>query len=578
MAAPRDPSNAELAVVLEELADRYELDGAISHRVLAYRNAAQTVRGASASVSAMVRAGTVTELPGVGQTLEEKLAALLETGEIPALEKLRAKIPAGLIALTRLQGVGAKRVRAIWQQLGVDGPEALRAALDDGRVAALKGFGPTSAAKISKALELAGDTLERPPRVLLPQALEVGEALRDELRAHPSSDQVELAGSARRLVDSVKDLDLIATSGDPAALVAALAASPLIADVRASGAAGATALSQSGLAVDLKIVPPAQFGNLLQHFTGSKAHNVAIRTAAQARGIRVSEKGILNEQTGENVTCAAETEVYEALGLPYIPPELREDRGELALAVGEVPELIELDDLRGDLHLHTTASDGRASIEQMARAALERGHEYLAITDHSASHGFGNAVSADRLRQLIEEVREVDAALAGITVLAGSEVNIGADGGLDYPDELLAELDWVVASVHTAFGSDPTRRIIAACEHPSVDLIGHPTGRLIEQRAPYDLDIEQLIAVAARTGTFLEINGSPRRRDLNEVHARAAARAGVLLVIDSDAHGPETLENQRWGIATARRGWLTKADVANTRPWTELRRLRKGGR
>ncbi len=577
--APRDPSNAEIAALFRELADRYELDGAIAHRVLAYRNAADAVMGSATSIAAQTRAGTVTDIPGIGKTLEEKLNDLINTGQIPALEKLRERIPAGLLTLTRVPGLGAKRIAKMHKELGIDGPESLKAALASGAVAELKGFGEGSAAKIAKALEAAGDSLGgTAERVLLPRALEIGEALRDELLAHPSSDRVELAGSARRLADSVHDLDLIATADDATALVDALAASPLIAEVHQRGDNGATAMSQAGLAVDLRIVPPAQFGNLLQHFSGSKAHNVAMRTQAQARGIRVSERGILNEETGELIRCATEEEVYETLGLTWVPPELREDRGELQLTPAEVPTLIEQSDLRGDLHLHTTASDGRGSIEEMALAAKALGHEYLVITDHSATHGFGNDVTADELRASIEAVREVDARIDDFTVLIGSEINIGTDGGLDYPDDLIAELDWVVASVHTAFTSDPTKRIIAACEHPFVDLIGHPTGRMIEKRSPYDVDVSAVIEAAARTGTFLEINGSPRRRDLNDIHARAAAQAGVLLVIDSDAHGPETLDNVRWGIATARRAWLTKDDVANTRSWPDLRKLRKGGR
>ncbi len=572
------PSNAEIAALLEELADRYELDGANTHRVLAYRNGAEAVRSAPGSVAALVRAGTVTELPGIGATLEEKLTALIQTGEIPALSALRERIPAGLLELTRLRGLGAKRVRRLYDELGVDGPDALRGAIADGRVAGLKGFGASSAAKMLAVLDAAAAQAGEEERVLLPKALEVGEALRDELRAHPASERVELAGSARRLADSVHDLDLIATSSDPVALVDAFAASELVAEVRSRGENGAHGVMQAGLAVDLRIVPPAQFGNLLQHFTGSKAHNVALRTAAQARGIRVSERGILFEETGELVRCDTEEAVYETLGLAWVPPEIREDRGELQLAAADVPRLVELGDLRGDLHLHSTKSDGRASIGEMALAAIERGHEYLVITDHSASHGFGNHVTAEELWRTIEEVRAINAGLEGFELLAGSEVNIDTKGELDYPDDLLAELDWVVASVHTAFDTDPTARIIAACEHPSVDLIGHPTGRMLPSRPPYDVDVPAVIDAAARTGTFLEINGSPRRRDLNEIHARAAKQAGVLIVIDSDAHGPETLENQRWGIATARRAWLTAADVANTRPWAELRALRKGGR
>ena len=327
--------------------------------------------------------------------------------------------------------------------------------------------------------------------------------------------------------------------------------------------------------IDLKVVEPDQFGNLLQHFTGSKAHNVALREAAVRKGLHVSEYGILDDATGETHRCATEHEVYERLGLPWLPPELREDRGELALSPGEVPELIEQADLQGDLHMHTTASDGRQSIEEMALAAREQGLSYIVITDHSATHGFGNHVTPDELRRQIERVREVNARVDGIEVLIGTETNIGTDGLPDYEDDLLAELDWVVGSIHTAFGTDPTRRLITACEHPWIDCLGHPTGRKIEARPAYDVDMEQVIAAAARTGTMIEINSAPDRRDMHELHARAARDAGVRIVIDSDAHGTNTLGITRWGVATARRAWLTAGDVANTLPWAEFAPLRK---
>ncbi len=547
--------------------------------MLAYRNGAKAIREAPRSVATLSRAGTVTELPGIGKTLAEKLDALLTTGEIPALTKLRAKIPDGLRTITRLPGLGPKRARKLYDELRVDGPEALRRAIADQRIRGLAGFGPKSEEKLLAALDAAGDDLDGPRRELLSVALPVAERLVAELRDRGRAagvHRVEVAGSARRRADSVHDLDLIATADDAEGLVAVFASSELIADVHRRGTNGASGTTQNGLSVDLRVVAPDQFGNLLQHFTGSKAHNVAIREAAVKRGLHVSEYGILDDATGETERFATEEEVYARLGLPWIPPELREDRGELRLA--SVPPLITVDDLRGDMHMHTVASDGRGTIREMADAAAALGLDYIAITDHSASHGFGDDVTPDELRATIEEVRRVNAELDGFTVLAGSEVNVLTDGSLDYDDELLAELDWVVASVHTAFASDPTARIIAACEHPSVDVIAHPTGRLIEKRTPYDLDVDAVIAAAARTGTFLEINGSPRRRDLNDVHARQARDAGVRLVIDSDAHGPDTLSNVRWGVATARRAWLGPDDVANTRPWPELRKLRKGGR
>jgi DNA polymerase (family X) len=334
--------------------------------------------------------------------------------------------------------------------------------------------------------------------------------------------------------------------------------------------------------VDLRIARPAQMGNLLQHFTGSGRHNAALREEAVRAGLHVSEYGVLHDATAKSTACATEQEVYGLLGMAYVEPELREDRGELAAARldggSRLPRLIEPRDIKGDLHCHTVASDGHHTIEQMAAAAHERGYEYVAITDHSASHGFGNEVSSEQLRRQIERVREVNASLEDIEVLAGSEVNILPDGSLDYEDELLAELDWVIASVHTSFrigARAMTERMLAAIEHPLVDAIGHPTGRLITRREPYAVDVHALIEAAASTGTMLEINSNPDRRDLSDVHARAAAQGGAMIVVNSDAHWVERLAVMRWGVATARRAWLTAADVANTRPWPQFAALRK---
>jgi DNA polymerase (family 10) len=615
-----DLSNGVIADTLEELGDLYELDGAIVHRVLAYRRAAETIRDATVSVASLARAGRATELPGIGETLQEKIVALLDTGAIPAAERLRAKFPPGLIAITRIPGLGPKRARLLHEQLGIDSPEALREAALAQRLRAVRGLGAKFEEKVLAALdELAADGMSADGllgragissrRALLPAAIELGEALAAGLREHgPADAHVQLAGSARRGAESVKDIDLVAVTAHAERLAGALESLEQIERVGASGTAGARGRTHSGLSVDLRIAAPAQLGDLLQHFTGSAAHNAALRELAVRKGLHVSEYGVLDDATGKTRTCATEAEVYGLLGLPYIEPELRENRGELeaglvegdgwarpgraggpdgvrsavaadsADAVRGLPSLIELGDIRGDLHCHTVASDGKATIEEMALAARALGYEYLAITDHSASHGFGDDVSPTQLREQIERVAEVDARVEGIELLAGSEVNILPDGTLDYEDELLARLDWVVASVHTAFGmgeAGMTKRMIAAIEHPLVDAIGHPTGRLIERRDPYALDLEAVFAAAARTGTMLEINANPDRRDLSETHARAAVRAGVSIVIDSDAHRPATLQNMRWGILTARRGWLTKADVVNTRPWAELAGMRK---
>jgi DNA polymerase (family X) len=571
-------SNAAIAAYLDELGDLYELDGAIVHRVVAYRNAAKAVRDAPVSVARLTREGRVTSLPGVGKTLEEKLVALLDTGTIPALEKLRAKFPPGLVDMTRLPGLGPKRAKKLYDELGIDSLDTLRAAAEGEKLRGLRGFGPKFEEAVLQAF--ASGIAEKPaPRFLLPKALGIAEQVIEGLRAHPAADRVELAGSARRLADSVKDLDVIATASDPGALAAAFADLDVIESSGTAGDNAARGRTHSGLAVDVRVVEPEQFGNLLQHFTGSKAHNMELREAAVRRGLHVSEYGILDDATGETTRCRTEEEVYARLGLAWIPPELREGRGELeAAANGGLPRLIEEADLRGDLHSHTVASDGRNTIEEMADAARARGLEYLAHTDHSATHGFGNHVTPDELRRQIERVREANERIEGITLLAGTETNILPDGSPDYDDDLLAELDWVVGSVHTSFSmgeAEMTRRIVAACEHPWIDAIGHPTGRKIERRKPYAVDMHQVIDAAARTGTMLEINAAPDRRDLDDVHARNAARAGVPILIDSDAHGVRELALVRWGIATARRAWLTAEQVANTRPLDEFMALRK---
>ena len=571
--------NAELALHFDELADLYELDGAIIHRVLAYRNAAKAIREAGASVAEMTRAGSVTELPGIGKTIEEKLNTLLDTGSIPSAEKLKAKYPPGLVEITRLPGLGPKRARKLFDELGIASLDELRKAAEEQRLRTLRGFGPKAEESVLHALA-AGEDGRPKPKLLLSKALQIAEPLRDALREQPAAERVEIAGSARRWTDTCKDIDLVATASDARALAEAFCSLPLIAEASSSGEAGARGITHNGISVDLRIVPPENFGNLLQHLTGSKQHNEALRTAAVKRGFHVSEYGVTDDSTETTHSCSSEDEVYELLGMKWIPPELRENSGELdAARKGKLPELVELADIRGELHCHTKASDGRNTIEQMAEAAREAGYSYIAITDHSASHGFGNDVQPDELRVQIEHIRGLE--IEGVTVLAGSEVNIHTDGTLDYEDDLLEELDWVMASMHTSFRiseKEMTERMITAMEHPLVDAIGHPTGRLIDRREPYGLDIEKVVEAAIRTGTFLEINANPDRRDLNEWNARLAAERGAMLVIDSDAHGTNTLSNMRYGVATARRAWVGPDRVANTREWPELDRLRKRSR
>ena len=570
--------NAEIADALTELATLYELDGAIRYRVLAYREAARVIRQSPVSVEELARTGRATELPGVGKTLEGKIVTLLDTGEIPSAAKLKRKFPASLVEVTRVPGVGAKTARRLYDELGVSDLDDLREAAEAQRIREIKGLGPKAEENVLASL---GKLADRGPaeRLLLSEVLPIAEKIASDLRDHPASEAVEVAGSARRRAETCHDIDLIATSSDPVALSQALVDHPLVVAGASPRESGAHVTTENGVAIDLRIVPPDAYGNLLQHFSGSAEHSVELRERAVKMGLSVSEHGITDSESGEVARYATEAEVYRRLGLDYIEPELREANGEIqAAAEGTLPELVTLGDVRGDLHCHTTISDGRNSLEEMADAARARGYAYLAVTDHSASHGFGNHVTPERLEERIEEIRKLNSGVRGFRVLAGSEVNVMPDGSLDYEDHLLAELDWVIASVHTSFKISKrkmTERIVTAIEHPLVDCIGHLTGRLINRREPYDVDVEKVAEAAARTGTMLEINGNPNRRDLSERHARLAAEAGVMICLNTDAHGTDTLSNMVYSAATARRAWLTADQIANTRSWREFSRLRK---
>jgi DNA polymerase (family X) len=571
--------NAEIAAALRELGILYELDGADRFRVLAYREAARTIADSPVSIEQLAEEGRLTELPNVGKTLAQKIETLIETGSIPSADKLKAKFPATLVEVTRVPGLGAKTARRIYDEVGVESLTQLKEAAEQGRLSGIRGLGPKTEENILASLEgVTEDGIGE--RLLLSNVLPVADEIRGDLLELGVANRIELAGSARRWTETCKDLDLIATGDNPAALAEALATHGLSAETRRGGDAAASVLTHSGLKVDLRIGAEETFGNLLQHFTGSAAHNVQLRERALARGLSVSENGVAKVEGKKVHKFADEVGVYELLGLPYIEPELREGRGEIeAGEEGELPDLVALDDIRGDLHCHTTLSDGRNSLDQMAEAARGRGYAYLAVTDHSASHGFGNDVTPRQLAKRIEEIRAWnESAPRGFRLLAGSEVNIGLDGSPDYPDELLAELDWVICSVHTSFTISEkamTDRVIAAMEHPLVDCIGHLTGRLLLRREPYGIDIERIAEAAARTGTMLEINGNPNRRDLNEGHAKIAAEAGVRIVCNTDAHGTDTLVNMQYSVATARRAWLSAKQIANTRPWRSFAPLRK---
>jgi DNA polymerase (family 10) len=571
--------NAEIAAALRELGILYELDGADRFRVQAYREAARTVAESPVSIEQLADEGRLTELPAVGKTLAQKIETLIETGSIPSADKLKTKFPATLVEVTRVPGLGAKTARRIYDELGVENLTQLKEAAEQGRIAGMRGLGAKKEESILSSLEgVTEDGIGE--RLLLSNVLPVAEEIRSDLLGLGVANRIEIAGSARRWTETCKDLDLIATTDDAAGLVEALATHGLSAESRRGGDVAASVLTHAGLKVDLRIGTEETFGNLLQHFTGSAEHNVELRERALQRGYSVSEHGVAEVEGKKVHRFPEEAGVYELLGLPYIEPELREGRGEIEAGdTGELPDLVTVDDIRGDLHCHTTLSDGRNSLEEMAAEARRRGYAYLAITDHSASHGFGNHVADKQLAKRIEEIRAWnESAPRGFQLLAGSEVNIGLDGSLDYPDELLAELDWVMGSVHTSFAISEqamTERVIAAMENPMVDCIGHLTGRLLLRREPYAVDMVRIAEAAARTGTMMEINGNPNRRDLNEHNAKLAAEAGVRIVCTTDAHGTETLANVRYSVATARRAWLSADRVANTRPWRSFAPLRK---
>jgi DNA polymerase (family 10) len=563
------PRNDALAAQFDLLADLMELEGADGFRIGAYRKAAARIRDTPASVAQLALEGRAKELQGIGKTIEEKIVQVVDDGEIHALTKRKAEVPAEVATFMRLPGLGPKTARRIWQELGVTTVAGLKEAAESQRLRALGGLGAKSEERILAALAQPAAT-EGPRRALLGTTLPKLRALAETLREHPAAVEVSIAGSARRMRETVRDLDLIATATDPQALVDYFCSLRWVVEVAAKGPTKATVVSNDGLRFDLRVVPPESFGNLLQHFTGSKNHNVALREDAVRRGYSVSEYAVTVVETGEEHRFATEEEVYAFLGYAWISPELREDGGELAAARrGELPELVEVGDLRGDLHTHTTWSDGKDSLEAMVAAARARGYAYYAICDHS------QRLRGDRLREQAAAIDALQEAAAPMKLLKGLEVNIRADGSLDVEDADLATLDWVVASVHSRFDEDPTDRVCAAMESPYVDCIGHVTNRKIGKRAPSAIRLERILEQALATGTFLEIDSQPDRLDLSDVHARAAREAGVKLSIDSDGHEVGALDFVELGVGQARRAWLTKDDVLNTRTWAQIQKLRK---
>ena len=563
------PKNAEIADQFDLLADFLELEGSDQFRPLAYRRAAQKMRETGGSIAQLAVEGRAKQLSGIGKTIEEKIVEIVERGQIAALAKRVERIPAGVVEFMRLPGLGPKTARRIWQELGVSTVKGLKEAAEAEQLRTLTGLGPKTEENVLRALARPKKQIERVP--LLGQALPAVRAVVDVLRDHPAADKVSEAGSARRLKEQVRDLDIIATAKDPAALTEYLTQLKWVEEVAAHGKTKAVVVSNDGLRFDLRVVPPDSYGNLLQHFTGSKAHNVALREDAVRRKLSVSEYGVQNTETGEVFTDRDEETLYERLGYAWIPPELRENMGELEAArEGRLPDLVELADVRGDLHSHSTwSSDGKNTIEEMALEAKRLGRSYLAVTDHSHYLREGRLEAQDR------ELDSVQERLGRFRLVRGIEVNIRANGEVDVDEDILARREWVMASVHSAFDKDLTARVLSAMDNPHVHCIGHLTGRKLNRRGPADIDLQRVVEKALETGTFLEINAQPDRLDLRDAHARLAGEAGVKIVISSDAHEVAALSNLEFGVAQARRAWLAPQQILNTRPWGEVKKLLK---
>jgi DNA polymerase (family 10) len=567
-------NNNDIVGALETIATLMEIKDESYYRVLGYQRAAE-------SVAALGRPATEVEdlktLPHVGATTAEVIRDLAEDRTPQLLVDLTDEIPAGLVEITRLPGVGPRTVGRLWKELGVTSVEEL-AAVDPTSISALKGFGKKSAEKMVQAAATYNAT-ER--RMLLDVATALGEEVLSFVRSHPATQSAEVGGSLRRMKETIGDIDIVAASENPASLADDFAEAPFAEEVLAHGPKKVFILND-GTEVDLRIVEPEAYGTLLHHFTGGQAHNIALRERAVKMGINISEYGLAKIGTGDYKPVATERDLYSRLGLSYIPPELREDTGEIEAAdAGSLPELVSTGDVRGDLHVHTNYSDGKGTIESMAEAAIELGYEYLVFCDHSQSLRVANGLSPGRLREKLEAVREADEKYDEIRLFCGSEVDILKDGALDYEDDVLATLDFVVASVHTSFGVGEkamTERIVRAINNPHVRTIGHPTGRILNRREPYEVDVSRLIREAASTNTALELNAYVDRLDLAVPYVREAIRAGVHITIDTDAHDERALSYMKYGISQARRAWVERGSVINCLPLGEFEKYLKKGK
>ncbi len=575
-------NNQAIAAVLEQVADLLEFQNSNPFRVRAYRGAARRIQDFPEPLSVIVADGErhLTDLDGIGKEMAAKIVELLQTGKLSLLEELREQVPDEVFALLRIPGLGPKKAAVLYKELGIASLEMLRAACEAQQVRTLKGFGAKTEETILAGIPLAEQAGKR---IYWAEADNIARQLLEHIRGEKNIGKIEFAGSYRRGRETVGDLDLLVDASPSGPVMDRLAEFDGVTDILARGGTKMSVRLESGLQIDLRVVPAESFGAALQYFTGSKDHNVVLRGMAKERGLKINEYGVYRvdkdqpDVDGESLAGRTEEDVYAVLELPCFPPEIREARQEFRWAKeGKLPELIELDDIVGDLHMHTTATDGKATLREMAAAARDRGLHYIAITDHSKRVSMARGLDEKRLRRQWKEVDQLNDELDDLLVLKGVECDVLEKGGMDLPDGVLAEADWVVASLH--YGQNQPRaqimaRLLEAIEHPHVSIIGHPTGRLINRREPYDVDMEQIIVAAAEQGKLLELNANPARLDLNDVHLAAASRHHVPVVISTDAHSVAGLDVMRYGVLQARRAGLTRNDVANTLPWEQVCRL-----
>ena len=564
-------SNQEVAALLEDIADLLEVKNENQFRVRAYREAARTIGGMTEDVLKLWEEGRLREIPGVGPSIASKIDEFLRTGRLQYYEELRAQTPVGFTQLLSVPGLGPRRAEILRQKLGVTTLAQLEEALREHRVRGLPGFGEKVEENLLREIERLP---QRQRRLLLGVALPAAEEVISLLRGHPAVARISEAGSIRRRVETIGDIDILVASDRPLEVMDAFTTLPIVKETLAKGPTKSSVLTKSNLQIDLRVVRIQEYGSALQYFTGSKSHNIALRDIAIAKGYKLSEYGLFEADTGRVIAQETEDQIYLALGLEPIPPELRENRGELeAAARRELPDLVQLSDICGDLQVHSDWSDGHNSVEEMARAAKDLGLEYIAMTDHSQGLGVAGGLTPERVVEQGALIRDLNRRLAPFRILHGAEVDIRADGSLDYDDTVLRQLDYICISVHNAFGQSRermTQRVAKALQHPLVHALNHPTGRLIGRRRGYDLDLEEIIRVAAEHGKALEINAQPDRLDLDDVWARRAKEAGVPLVISTDAHELGHLDFMRYGVFVARRGWAEKGDVLNTRSLKSL--------